>query len=78
MKTVTFGINGMHCSGFARLIQSFMERREGVQASLVSFEERTARALFDPARINVDQLRLAMEKAGYQIEPPRDVPDTTA
>lgn len=78
MKNAIFNVNGMHCDGCAQIIQSMLERHDGVQTCAVSFADGTARVLFDPARVDESQLQAVIEKAGYQIEPLRDVPDTTA
>lgn len=78
MKNATFNINGMHCDGCAQIIQSVLERHDGVQTCAVSFADGTARVLFDPARVDESQMRSVVEKAGYQVEPRRDAPDTAA
>lgn len=78
MKNAIFTVNGMHCDGCAQIVQSVLERQDGVQTCAVSFEDRTARVLFDPARVGASQLQVSIEKAGYHVEPRRDVPDTAA
>lgn len=78
MKNAVFKVHGMHCDGCAQIVQSVLERREGVQTCAVSFADGTARVLFDPVRVDESQLQAAIEKAGYQVESPRNVPDPTA
>ncbi len=73
MKSAIFKVHGMHCDGCAQIIQSVLERHEGVQTCAVSFAEGTARVLFDPARADESRLRSAIEKTGYQVEPRLDV-----
>ena len=78
MKTANFTVHGMHCDGCAQIIQSVLERREGVQTSAVSFADGTARVLFNPVRVDECELQTAIEKAGYQVELHRNVRDKTA
>ncbi|MDE2342638.1 MAG: heavy-metal-associated domain-containing protein [Betaproteobacteria bacterium] len=78
MKTANFTVHGMHCDGCAQIVQSVLERREGVQTCAVSFADGTARVLFDPVRVDECELQTAIEKAGYQVEPHRNVRDATA
>ena len=78
MKNATFNVNGMHCDGCAQIVQSVLERQDGVQTCAVSFADGTARVLFDPVRVDESQLKVAIEKAGYQVGPRRDVLGTIA
>jgi copper chaperone CopZ len=78
MKNVIFNVHGMHCDGCAQIIQNLLERREGVQTCAVSFADGTARVLFDPVRDDESQIQAAIEQAGYQVEPSRNAPGTTA
>lgn len=78
MKNAIFKVQGMHCDGCAQIVQSVLERREGVQTCAVSFANGTARVLFDPVRVDESQLQAAVEQAGYQVEPRRNVPGTPA
>lgn len=78
MKSVTFRVSGMHCDGCAQIVRSVLERQDGVQTCVVSFEEGRAQLLFDPARVDASRLQAAIEKAGYRVEPRRDLPDTAA
>jgi copper chaperone CopZ len=68
MKNVTFKVHGMHCDGCAQIVQSLLERNEGVQTCAVSYSDSTARVMFDPARTDEAKMRGAIEKAGYRVE----------
>lgn len=76
IKTSTFKVSGMHCNGCAQILQSVLERHDGVQACAVSFAEGSARVLLDPARVDESQLQAAIAKAGYRVEPHGHAPDT--
>ncbi|HQU16951.1 MAG: heavy-metal-associated domain-containing protein [Gammaproteobacteria bacterium] len=67
MKTATFKIRGMRCAGCAQIVQTMLERNDGVRTCSVSFTDGTARVLFDPARIDEDRLASSIEQAGYRI-----------
>lgn len=74
MKNAIFKVHGMHCDGCAQIVQSVLERREGVKTCAVSFAEGTARILFDPLQVDESQLQAAIEKAGYRVGPRRNAP----
>ena len=67
MKTVSFKISGMHCNGCAQIVQSVLERNEGVRTCSASFADGVVRILFDPARIDENRLMAVIEQAGYPI-----------
>ena len=67
MNTVKFKVQGMHCDGCARIIQSLLEKKSGVLAATVSFKESEARVLYEAKTVAEDQLVAAIEKAGYRV-----------
>lgn len=67
MKTVFLQIEGMHCDGCAETIKGLLAVETGVKASSVSFEERRARVLYDPAQTDESRLIAAIEKGGYKV-----------
>jgi len=67
MKTVTFKIESMHCDGCAKNIQSLLERNEGVQKALTSFDRAEARILYDSSAVNEDQLVALIENSGFRV-----------
>jgi copper chaperone CopZ len=71
MKTGTFTIQGMHCDGCASTIKSLIERQPGVQMATVSFAERQARILYDPAATDEERLVAAIEKPGFRVAGPQ-------
>jgi copper chaperone CopZ len=42
MRTVKFKVEAMHCDGCARIIQSLLEKKTGLRAADVSFNDREA------------------------------------
>ncbi len=67
MNTAKLKVEGMHCDGCARIIQSLLEKKTGVRAANVSFKDSEARILHDPESVAEDQLAEAIEKAGYRV-----------
>ena len=67
MNTVTFKVEGMHCSGCAETIQALLERSAGVQKAAASFDEGEARVLYDSQTVTEEQLVAVVEKAGFRV-----------
>ena len=67
MKTVTFKIEGMNCSGCANTIKTLVEGEPGVQAATVSFDEGQARILYDPQTVSEDRLVVTVQKPGFRV-----------
>lgn len=70
MKTETFQIGGMHCAGCAETIRALLRIEPGVQTATVSYAERSARVLYDPAVTNDARLIAAIERGGYSATRP--------
>jgi Hg(II)-responsive transcriptional regulator len=67
VKTVTLQIEGMHCDGCAATIKALLDTEAGVRQAAVSYKDRQARILYDPAAAGEDRLVAAIERAGYRI-----------
>lgn len=67
MKTLVLRIEGMHCDGCAETIKALLDIEAGVKASHVSFEEGSARVLYDPAVVDERKLVAAIEKGGFKV-----------
>lgn len=70
MNNVTFKVEGMHCEGCAETIKALLSVEVGVKASTVSFQEGSARVLYDPAQTDESRLIAAIEKGGYKVASP--------
>ena len=66
MKKMLVTIAGMHCDGCAETIKALLKMEPGVQTSAVSFKERNARILYDPATTSEQRLITAIERGGYK------------
>lgn len=67
MKTATFKIEGMHCTGCADTIKSIVEKEPGVQMAAISYDEGQARILYDPQATGEDRLVAAIQKPGFRV-----------
>ena len=67
MQTVTLGISGMTCGGCVRSVNKVLNALDWVAKSEGSLEERRAVVDFDADRVGVDQLKHAIEEAGYEV-----------
>ncbi len=67
MKTATFTVDGMHCSGCAAAIQALLQRSAGVHKVSASFEDGLVRVLYDPQGTNVEQLTATIEQGAYRV-----------
>lgn len=67
MKSVTFKIEGMHCSACASRIKMLIEQLPGVQTASVSFEQAQARILFDPKSVSEERFAALVNDAGFRV-----------
>lgn len=67
MKTTTFKIEGMNCNACANTIKKLVEKEPGVRMAEVSFDERSARVLYDPQSIEEERLVDTIQKPGFRV-----------
>jgi copper chaperone len=67
MQTVRLAISGMSCGGCARSVGNVLNALDGVTKAEVSLDQHCAVVDYDPGKVSVDQLRQAIEEAGYEI-----------
>ena len=67
MKTTTFKIEGMNCDACANTIKKLVEKEPGVRVAEVSFDEGTARILYDPTSVKEDRLVDTIQKPGFRV-----------
>jgi len=64
---VSLPITGMTCASCVRRVEKSLTRLEGVVEAGVNLATENARVRYDPAVVRPDQLRTAVEKAGYGV-----------
>ncbi|MGI9149024.1 MAG: heavy metal translocating P-type ATPase [Chloroflexota bacterium] len=64
---VLLPVGGMTCASCVRRIEKALNRVEGVQDASVNLATEKAKVVFDPVQVSVDQMRAAIERAGYTV-----------
>ncbi len=67
MQTTILNIKGMTCMGCVSSIRNILEKIPGVSGAEVSLEDAQVTIQFDAARTDVDQLKHAIEDAGFEV-----------
>jgi len=65
--SVTLGVTGMTCASCVRRVEKALTKLTGVQEASVNLATEKATVIFDPVEVTQDQLRSAVEKAGYGV-----------
>lgn len=68
METATLKVTGMSCGGCAINVAGALKALEGVNDARVSLENREAVVDYDDTRISTEQLKSAIQHAGYGVE----------
>lgn len=69
-ESVDLTIHGMTCSACVKRIERALSRVDGVHTASVNFATERATVVIDPERTQDSVLVEAVERAGYQAEPP--------
>lgn len=67
VKSVELTIQGMHCEGCAKTVETVLKAEPGVKAATISHASGSARVMFDPAQIDLAGVVKAVERAGFQV-----------
>jgi len=70
METGMIRLAGMKGPQCAENIVQAISSLDGVSSVKISFETSKASVLFDEGLVSIDELKLAVERAGYQIAKP--------
>jgi len=69
MQTVTLGISGMTCGGCVRSVTNVLKAQDGVAKAEVSLEKNNAVIEYDPAKVQLEQLKQSVVEAGFEVAP---------
>ncbi len=64
---ITLPVEGMTCASCVSRVEKALNKVAGVTEAQVNLATEKAHVVFDPAATSVDQLRAAIEKAGYRV-----------
>jgi copper chaperone CopZ len=67
--TAELVVTGMHCEACVALIEEVLSERAGVESASVDLETSRATVAYDPSVLGPDDLRSAIEEAGYSATP---------
>jgi Cu+-exporting ATPase len=74
-REVSLPITGMTCASCVRRVEKALAKVPGVAEASVNLATEKARVAYDPAVAGPDQLKVAIEKAGYGVgAPPAEAP----
>ena len=68
MKEVVLKIKGMHCEGCSTRLEKVLNNQDGVEEANVSLEDAKADVKYDENQIGLDELKEAIEDAGFEAE----------
>lgn len=66
-KKIDLKIGGMTCASCAKAIERVTKKLDGVESSSVNIATEKASIAYDPSKIKLSQIKLAVEKAGYKV-----------
>lgn len=67
MATETIRVPGIHCDHCKTSIEGALRALDGVSRAEVSVPERTVAVEYDPALVDLDAIRAAIEEQGYDL-----------
>jgi copper chaperone len=67
LQTATLNISGMTCGGCVRSVSNVLNALDGVVKADVSLDKHCAVVDYDAAKVNPDQLKQAVQDAGYEV-----------
>jgi len=65
MESISLKVTGMTCAGCVASVTRVLQNVKGVSKVDVSLAEARARVEFDPSLVNREQLRAAVDGAGF-------------
>ena len=68
MKEINLKIEGMHCAGCSTRLEKVLNNLEGVEIAKVSLEAKKATIKYDETKINIENIKEAIEDAGFKGE----------
>ena len=68
MKETNLKIEGMHCAGCSTRLEKVLNNLEGVETAKVSLEEKKATIKYDETKINIENIKEAIEDAVFKGE----------
>ena len=67
MKETTFKVPDMSCGHCKAAVEAELNKLSGVENSNADLEKSTVAVRFDEGRVSIEQLKGAIEEAGYTV-----------
>ncbi|MBU2525620.1 MAG: mercuric transport protein MerTP [Bacteroidetes bacterium] len=67
VQTVKFVVEGMTCNGCATHVENDVHTLPGIVSVNAVYEEGTAEVTFDQSKVNIVQIREAINNSGYRV-----------
>jgi copper ion binding protein len=64
---VEIRVGGMACAGCSSAVEKALSRLDGVISAKVDLAKKTAYVDYDPAKLTLQDLKKAVEGAGYKV-----------
>lgn len=65
--TITFKIDGMHCTSCSMNIDGELEDTEGVISASTSYAKARTTVEYDVSKVSPDKLKKTVEQLGYKV-----------
>ncbi len=65
MKTVSFRVPNMHCSGCALTLEGLEDEVDGIRSVKASYRQQTMEVTFDESRVTPAHIIAAAKEHGY-------------
>ena len=66
-RTASFGLTGMTCASCAQTISESLSGLEGIEKANVNLATEKATVVYDPTKVNIDEMKKAVLDAGYDV-----------
>jgi copper ion binding protein len=66
-KKVEISVGGMACAGCSGAVEKALSRLDGVSSAKVDLGKKTAYVDYNPAKLTLQDLKKAVEGAGYKV-----------
>lgn len=67
MEKITLTVKGMTCMGCVRSVKNVLEPMAGVSGVEITLDGGAVAIEFDAAQVQVEQLKAAINDAGYEV-----------
>lgn len=67
MKTIELKVEGMTCGGCVKSIQNALNEQKGISEATADLDSALVKVDFDPAAIEENAIKKAIEAAGFDV-----------